>query len=166
MFLKMSQNSQENICARAANRCFPVNFVEFLRTPFLTEHLVVASESRFSTALILFMPRFTNQFRTSHPELVGKVVLHTHTHIPFFIEYLRWLLLTGEIICSLAYLWTRMFWLLVAFVGWIRIQHIKFLIQHQFNGDKPFDSEDEFHVNGQLGKSNFVLIIYVFYYFL
>ena len=57
MFLEISQNSQENTCARASflitlqasalqlfkqrlwHRCFPVNFVKFLRTPFLTKHL-------------------------------------------------------------------------------------------------------------------------------
>ena len=39
MFLGILQNSQENTFARAWQRCFPVNFVKFLRTPFLTEHL-------------------------------------------------------------------------------------------------------------------------------
>ena len=44
-FLEISQNSQENTCAmlgpatllkkRLWHRCFPVNFVKFLRTPFL-----------------------------------------------------------------------------------------------------------------------------------
>ena len=56
MFLEISQNSQENTCARVFfkkiaglrpatllkkrlwHRCFPVNFAKFLRTPFLTEH--------------------------------------------------------------------------------------------------------------------------------
>ena len=51
-FLEISQNSQENTCARASFfnnvkkkretlglRCFPMNFAEFLRTPYLTEHL-------------------------------------------------------------------------------------------------------------------------------
>ena len=33
MFLEISQNSQENTCARVA-----VNFAKFLRTLFLTEH--------------------------------------------------------------------------------------------------------------------------------
>ena len=48
--LKISQSSQENTCARVSflitllkkrlwHRCFPVNFVKFLRTPFLTELL-------------------------------------------------------------------------------------------------------------------------------
>ena len=60
VFLEISQNSQENTCARVSfliklqvsglrpatllkmrhwNRCFPVNFVKFLRTPFYIEHL-------------------------------------------------------------------------------------------------------------------------------
>ena len=54
VFLEISQNSQENICARVPfliklqatllkkrpwHRCFPVNFVKFLKSPFLTEHL-------------------------------------------------------------------------------------------------------------------------------
>ena len=42
MFLEISQNSRENICAESLffNKLrFPVNFAKFLRTPFLTEHL-------------------------------------------------------------------------------------------------------------------------------
>ena len=58
VILKISQNSQENTCARVSffnkvaslrpatllkkrlwHRCFPVNFAKSLRTPFLTEHL-------------------------------------------------------------------------------------------------------------------------------
>ena len=53
VFLAISQNSMEETCAKASfsqacnfikkkrpwHKCFPVNFVKFLRTPFLTEHL-------------------------------------------------------------------------------------------------------------------------------
>ena len=52
MFLEISQNAQENTCARVSfliklqdwgwdsgTRCFPENFVQFLRTPFFIEHL-------------------------------------------------------------------------------------------------------------------------------
>ena len=47
VFLKISQNSQENTCDRVSfliklqvcHRCFPVNFVKFLRTHFFTERL-------------------------------------------------------------------------------------------------------------------------------
>ena len=43
VFLKISQKSRENICARVSfltkerlwHRCFPVRFAKFLRTPFL-----------------------------------------------------------------------------------------------------------------------------------
>ena len=45
VFLEMSQNSQENTCARVSfllknrlwHRSFPVNFAKFLRTPFFTD---------------------------------------------------------------------------------------------------------------------------------
>ena len=52
VFLEISQNSQENTCARVSftrpatllkkrlwHRCFPVNFAKFLRTPLFTKHL-------------------------------------------------------------------------------------------------------------------------------
>ena len=43
VFLEISQNSQEITCARfkkeALAQVFPVNFMKFLRTRFLTEHL-------------------------------------------------------------------------------------------------------------------------------
>ena len=46
VFLKISQNSQENTRARvffnkevAGLRCFPLNFVKFLETPCFIEHL-------------------------------------------------------------------------------------------------------------------------------
>ena len=45
VFLKISQNSQENTCARVSflikrlwNRCFPVDFAIFLRTSIFIEH--------------------------------------------------------------------------------------------------------------------------------
>ena len=58
VFLEISQNSEENTCARVSFlnkvagsgpatllkkriwcRCFPLNFAKFLKTSFLTEHL-------------------------------------------------------------------------------------------------------------------------------
>ena len=57
LLLEISQKSQKNTCARVSfliklqawlatlfkkrlwHRCFPVNFVKFLRTPFFIEHL-------------------------------------------------------------------------------------------------------------------------------
>ena len=45
VFIEISQNWQESTCARASfltkrlwHRCFPVNFVKFLRTHFYLEH--------------------------------------------------------------------------------------------------------------------------------
>ena len=58
VFIEISQNSQENTCARArpqasnllkkklCYRCFPVNFAKFLRTPFLTEHLLWSNKMK------------------------------------------------------------------------------------------------------------------------
>ena len=43
LFLEISQNSQENSCARDWHMCFPVNFAKFLRTPFYRTHPVAAS---------------------------------------------------------------------------------------------------------------------------
>ena len=48
VFLKILGNSQENASAtlltkRLWHRCFLVNFQKFLRTPFLTEHLLLAA---------------------------------------------------------------------------------------------------------------------------
>ena len=50
MFLKISQNSQKNTCARVSfliklqawglRRCFPVNSAKFSRKPFFIEHLL------------------------------------------------------------------------------------------------------------------------------
>ena len=40
VFLEILQNSQQNTCARASYRCFPVNFVKFLRPTFFIEHLL------------------------------------------------------------------------------------------------------------------------------
>ena len=46
LFLEISQNLQENTCAKVsfltklqAGACFLVNFAKFLRTPFFVEHL-------------------------------------------------------------------------------------------------------------------------------
>ena len=75
--LEISQNLQENTCARASflikkglkpatllkkrlwRRCFPVNFAKFLNSLFLTEHLRLAA----------FEPQFLNkaiQFKALH----------------------------------------------------------------------------------------------------
>ena len=88
VFLEISQNSQENICTRvsvliklqACNRCFPVNFVKFLRTPSLTEHLwwlllpipfcsKIFQQIHFTwnISLIPYNSHKTNQFENTFP---------------------------------------------------------------------------------------------------
>ena len=65
VFLEISQNSQENICARVSflrkflikkawHRCFPANFAKFLRTTFSTEHLLRLLLSGQSTTKCTF----------------------------------------------------------------------------------------------------------------
>ena len=60
-FLEISQNSQENACARVSflkkrlwHRCFPVNFAKFLRTTFLTEHprWLLLNQIKFNVQII------------------------------------------------------------------------------------------------------------------
>ena len=75
MFLKISQNSQENTCARISflinmqawglatllknrkwHRCFPVNFAKFLRTPILkniSERLVLENNLEMSISSVI-----------------------------------------------------------------------------------------------------------------
>ena len=78
MFLGISQNSQENTCARVSiliklqacnfilkyrlwHRCFPVNFVKFLRTPFLQNTsgrlLLKISQTVIRTWVLLCIPK-------------------------------------------------------------------------------------------------------------
>ena len=65
VFLKISQYSQENTCARVSflirlqalglqvfSRCFPVNFAKFLRTPFLQNN---SKRLLLSLLLLLFI---------------------------------------------------------------------------------------------------------------
>ena len=75
VFLEISQNSQENTCARLsfliklhAEACnsgtgvFPLNFVQFLRTPFLTAHLQWLLLYFFST--FLFSTKIVNFYHS------------------------------------------------------------------------------------------------------
>ena len=71
VFLEISQDSQENTCTRvsfliklqAEDRCFPVNFANFLRTPFLKEHLrsLLLSHLRLSLQDLLIILLITPQ---------------------------------------------------------------------------------------------------------
>ena len=108
MFLEISQNSQENTCARVSfliklqpatllkkrlwhrpatlskkrlwYRCFPVNFVKFLRTPF-TEHL-------WTTATLFFSYLFSGSdyqilpcFRGSCSQVFQKCIQNLVKHL-------------------------------------------------------------------------------------
>ena len=73
VFLKISQNSQKNVCARVSflrkscrpqakkglwHRCFPVSFAKFSRTPFFTKHLrATASETLLFNLADFFSPK-------------------------------------------------------------------------------------------------------------
>ena len=70
VFLEISQNSQENTCARVSfilkerlwHKCFPVNFAKFLRTrfPFLIEYLwwlLLLTESEICSKLPIRKPK-------------------------------------------------------------------------------------------------------------
>ena len=76
MFLEISQNSQESTCARVSfliklqipclkkkllHICFPVNIAKFLRTPFVTKHLLLvpASELAHSQSFHFYCPRLS-----------------------------------------------------------------------------------------------------------
>ena len=101
MFLEISQNSRENTSARASglrpatllkkrlwHRCFPVNFVKFLRTPFLTEHLpwlllyMRLAWDYYSSALMFFTPcsPFWNRRKTIMIELMKGLFYNTIHH--------------------------------------------------------------------------------------
>ena len=103
MFLEISQNSQENTCGRVSifvgepillkkrlwHRCFRVNFVKFLRKPFLTEHLWwLLSLSGVMSLWTVF--KWIHDIRT-----------------PFLTEHLWWLLSLSGVIS----LWTVFNWI-------------------------------------------------------
>ena len=84
LFSEISQNSQENICARVSfliklqtsatllkrrlwRRCFPVNFAKFLRTTLFTEHLrwlLLQKIIRLFTCI--FLSFFQTSFKKMH----------------------------------------------------------------------------------------------------
>ena len=101
MFLKISQNSQENTCARVSllikfqawdlHRCFPVNFLKFSRTPFFIEHLrwllpIIWKPSKKQHLFIL------KYYSKSFYSWCGKIIF-----VLYFIK----------ISCNLFYFWLR-----------------------------------------------------------
>ena len=81
VFLEISQNSQENTCARVSfliklqalkkglwHRCFTVNFAKFLRTPFLHNtygRLLLRSQWRLETMTCIYQKCLPYQERCS-----------------------------------------------------------------------------------------------------
>ena len=86
LFLEISQNSPEKICARVFfsklqasdwHRCFPVNFAKFLRTVFLTEALLISFQVSF--LLILdYVQFFGVKFNSTKTIIKGNKV---HGHV-------------------------------------------------------------------------------------
>ena len=62
VFLKISQSSQEK---RLCHRCFPVNFVNFLRTPFFIEHFWTTASKDFDPKENLYEKLFPSIFGIS-----------------------------------------------------------------------------------------------------
>ena len=69
VFLETLQNSQENTCVifllkmKHWRRCFPVNFLKFLKTPFLTEHLWWLLLSNLGEIIIPLLNEFFFSFK-------------------------------------------------------------------------------------------------------
>ena len=84
-FLKISQNSLENACARAPflkkrrlwHKCFPVNFAKFLRIPFLqnTSGRRIQNPLKIINTLSVSLTKWSNTFK----QLVGKYLFSPNT---------------------------------------------------------------------------------------
>ena len=84
-FLKISQNSLENACARASflkkrrlwHKCFPVNFAKFLRIPFLqnTSGRRIQNPLKIINTLSVSLTKWSNTFK----QLVGKYLFSPNT---------------------------------------------------------------------------------------
>ena len=93
MFFEISKNSQENACARVSfliklqawgwqlwRRCFPVNFVKFLRTPFFTKHLwwlLLWVSSNNENCVLLFKVNVDENEKQSTGGVLCKMFLKT-----------------------------------------------------------------------------------------
>ena len=84
-FLKISQNSLENACARASflkkrrlwHKCFPVNFAKFLGIPFLqnTSGRRIQNLLKIINTLSVSLTKWSNTFK----QLVGKYLFSPNT---------------------------------------------------------------------------------------
>ena len=104
VFLEVSQNSQENTCARVSffdkladlrpaillinrlwRRFFPVNFAKFLRTLFLTEHLRWLLLKRF---YIIFKSTFSKEIGLQFCLKLSSLFFF-FIYFPFHLFYLQ-----------------------------------------------------------------------------
>ena len=101
-FLKISQNSPENTCARASiliisikkslwHGCFPVKFAKFLRTSFLTEHL---------QWLVLRAPNFVSVPRLCTIQNISNFFAKAYLRTPFLQNRSQWLLSNVSYFCN------------------------------------------------------------------
>ena len=104
VFSEISQNPQENTCARVSfliklqtsrpqvrlsRRCFPVNFEKFLRTPFFIEHLwwLLLSYCKVDNMFTVFKTNTSN---------------HNFTNFSYvFTSYLKQIVLTRFILYNI-----------------------------------------------------------------
>ena len=80
VFSQISQNSQENTCARV---CFLVNFVKFARTLFFIEHLPWLPTSTRSNKYIPTFPRSTRFWAASFWAFFVKISMFLSELKPF-----------------------------------------------------------------------------------
>ena len=74
VFLQISQDSQENTCARVFSwQIFSCEFSEIWKTTFFTKHLW-ATAPVFRTMSNMYDRRFLWKYRSSHPEMFFKKV--------------------------------------------------------------------------------------------
>ena len=104
MLLEILENSQKNTCARVSfliklqaepatllkkrlwNRCFPVNFVKFLRTPFLQN-----TSRRLLVDLLQNLVKFLKSFKVNN-----WISLHPPPSL-FFNDFLELRILSGNL---------------------------------------------------------------------
>ena len=97
VFLQISQNSQENTCARVSSLrdfitgIFSCEFSEICKTTFLTKHLW-ATASVFRAMSNIYDRAFLRKYRSSRPEVLLKKVFleislwHTWARVSFLIK--------------------------------------------------------------------------------
>ena len=107
MFLKNSQNSQENTCARvsflnkvAGLRRFPLNFANFLRIPFLqntSERLLLECWKKMIN-LQIFYSKFSSKWKSGFLSNQANTTIMLNIELDWSIQILinlTWFLVSG-----------------------------------------------------------------------